>query len=42
MEILMEEPSKRLAVVVGASLAVGTLVLFWSLHRALGSLQAFA
>jgi len=38
----MEEPSKRLAVAVGAGLAVGTLILFWSLHRALGSLQAFA
>jgi hypothetical protein len=38
----MEEPSKRLAVAVGVSLAVGTLILFWSLHRALGSMQAFA
>jgi hypothetical protein len=38
----MEVPSKRLAVAAGAGLAVGTLILFWSLHRALGSLQAFA
>ncbi len=38
----MEEPSKRLAVAVGVGLAVGTLILFWSLHRALGSMQSFA
>ena len=37
----MFEPPKRLAIAVGASLAVGTLVLFWSLHQALGQLQAF-
>jgi hypothetical protein len=38
----MQDPSKRLAIAVGASLAIGTLILFWSLHRALGSVQAFA
>jgi hypothetical protein len=38
----MVEPSRRLAVAVGVSLAIGTLILFWSLHRALGGLQAFA
>lgn len=38
----MVEPSKALAIAVGASLAVGTLFLFWTLHRALGGMQAFA
>jgi hypothetical protein len=38
----MVERSKALGIAVGASLAVGTLVLFWTLHRALVGMQAFA
>jgi hypothetical protein len=32
----MQDPSRKFAVTVGADLAAGTLILFWSLHRALG------
>jgi hypothetical protein len=36
------EPNRKLAIAIGAGLAAGTLVLFWSLYRALRHVQAFA
>jgi len=38
----MLNPNKRLAVAVGASLLAATLIMFWTLHRALSNIQAFA
>jgi hypothetical protein len=32
----MQDASRKFAVAVGAGLAAGTLILFWSLYRALG------
>jgi hypothetical protein len=36
------EPRRKFAIAVGAGLAAGTLVLFWSLYCALRHVQAFA
>jgi hypothetical protein len=38
----VSDPSKRYAIAVGASLAAGTLIMFWSLHLALSSIQLTA
>lgn len=35
----MFEPKQRLAVAVGASLAAGAMVMFWTLHRALSQIH---
>jgi hypothetical protein len=40
LEIRMKEPSTRLALAVGVSLAVCTVLMFASLHHAATHLQA--
>jgi hypothetical protein len=36
------KPGQRFALMVGAGLLAGTLLLFWSLYRAMRDVQAFS